>query len=334
MDQGGVRLSIGWDGERVVAARVECRRPQAARLLVGRPVAEALALAPHLFSLCGRAQGAAAKMAAAAAQGETIPLDELRREVVLEAMGEHLWRLLLDWPLLLGRVPEKEAFLAWRKRLIAAPTPAATGSLVAELREWLVGRALPEGVDERAASASALLLPWRNAAEWAAAGIDESFAQRPTLAGQAAETGVLARQSSNPLVADLLTAGKRVAARIAARHADLDFLACGLLDPDLLNGWLDAAPVGVEGTGGGLARVETARGLLLHLMQVKDGRVYAYVIVAPTEWNFHPQGAFASEIVGAGAASRDAAALLARRLSLSLDPCVSYEVVVEELHNA
>jgi Ni,Fe-hydrogenase I large subunit len=148
----------------------------------------------------------------------------------------------------------------------------------------------------------------------------------PTLAGQAAETGVLARQAGAPLVADLLAAGKRVAARIAARHAELDFLARGLLAPDLLNGWLDAAPLG-EGVG--LARVETARGLLLHLMQVKDGRVAAYVIVAPTEWNFHPQGAFVGEIVGSPAATRDEAEMLARRLALALDPCVNYEVVVE-----
>ena len=326
MDQGGVRLTVSWDGMRIVGARVECQRPQAARLLVGRPIAEAVALAPRLFSLCGSAQGAAARMAAAAAQGETISLEGPRRDVVLETIGEHLWRLLLDWPRLLGGVPEKEAFLAWRKRLMAAQAPAEAGRFVAELREWLAGRTLPEGVDERAAAVSALLLPWRNAIDWGGAGIDEPFAQMPTLAGQAAETGVLARQAGAPLVADLLAAGKRVAARIAARHVELDFLARGLLAPDLLSGWLDVTPLG---EGAGLARVETARGLLLHLMQVKDGRVEAYVIVAPTEWNFHPQGAFVGEIVGSPAATRDEAEMLARRLALALDPCVNYEVVVE-----
>jgi len=95
----------------------------------------------------------------------------------------------------------------------------------------------------------------------------------------------------------------------------------------LLDGWLDAVPLG-DGTG--LARVETARGLLLHLMQVKDGRVARYVIVAPTEWNFHPQGAFVGEIVGSPAATRDAAERLARRLALALDPCVGFEVAVED----
>ena len=64
-------------------------------------------------------------------------------------------------------------------------------------------------------------------------------------------------------------------------------------------------------------------------MQVKDGRVARYVIVAPTEWNFHPQGAFSGELVGSAAATRDEALMLARRLALSLDPCVNFEVVVE-----
>ena len=63
MDQGGVLLTVGWAGEQIVSARVDCRRPQAAKLLEGRPVAEAVALAPKLFSLCGCAQGAAARLA-------------------------------------------------------------------------------------------------------------------------------------------------------------------------------------------------------------------------------------------------------------------------------
>ena len=51
-----------------------------------------------------------------------------------------------------------------------------------------------------------------------------------------------------------------------------------------------------------------------------------YAVVEPTEWNFHPQGAFAREagrIVG-----KDDAAVkrLAQGLALSLDPCVEYEV--------
>lgn len=330
MDQGGVRLTVGWGGGQIVAARVECRRPQAAKLLEGRPVAEAVALAPKLFSLCGSAQGAAARLAAAAAQGEGFPPEPLACEVALEAIGEHLWRLLLDWPPLLGRSPSKEEFLSWRKRLLTAKSLPARELLARDLLRWLPALTDFE-ISDRAIHSAAMLLPFQNAMAWAMHGVSPSFALSPTLSGVPAETGALARQSHIPEVAALLAAGKRVAARLAARRADLVFLAQALLDPPLLGGWLDSAAIG---NGTGLARVETARGLLLHLMQVKDGRVGAYVIVAPTEWNFHPQGAFAGELVGSPAATRDEAEMLARRLTLALDPCVSYEVVVEGVEHA
>ena len=327
MDQGGVRLTVGWDGAQIATAQVECRRPQAAKLLEGRPVAEALALVPKLFSLCGCAQGAAARLAAAAAQGERLTVDSLCREVAQEAIGEHLWRLLLDWSPLLGLPPGKEDFLHWRKRLLSVKTRQDSEGVASDLIRWLPSLGDFQ-VSDRAVLAPAQLLPWRDAAAWAVHGITPAFAAAPAFAGCPAETGALARHAAEPVVAELLADGRRVAARLTARRADIEFLAQGLLDPSLLLGWLDGASAG-EGVG--VARVETARGLLLHLMQVKDGRVEAYVIVAPTEWNFHSQGAFVGEIVGSPAATRDEAEMLARRLTLALDPCVSYQVVVEEV---
>jgi coenzyme F420-reducing hydrogenase alpha subunit len=153
----------------------------------------------------------------------------------------------------------------------------------------------------------------------------DDFAEQPDFAGLPAETGSLARRVGDPGVAALHVAGQGVAARLAARYADLGFLAGALLEPQRLDGWLGAAQIG-ENVG--LARVETARGLLLHLIQVKDGRVGRYVIVAPTEWNFHPQGAFVREIADCPASTRGAAETAARRLALALDPCVAYEIVI------
>jgi hypothetical protein len=290
-----------------------------------------VALVPRLFSLCGCAQGAAARLAMAAARGEVPASGGLARAVALEAIGEHLWRLLLDWPPLLGLPPEKEAFLGWRKRLLAVKDEDETARLSSDLRAWLVARPPVPACRDQAVAAPALLMPWCSAADWAAVDLDEDFAQAPLLGDQAAETGALARQAEVPEVADLLLENWRVAARIAARWAELEFLASGLVEPGLLQGWLDAAPAA---PGVGLARVETARGLLLHLMQVKDDRVERYVIVAPTEWNFHARGAFAGEIVGSPAATRDEAEGLARRLALALDPCVNYQVAVEEVEHA
>ncbi|MCB1966471.1 MAG: nickel-dependent hydrogenase large subunit, partial [Candidatus Accumulibacter sp.] len=111
------------------------------------------------------------------------------------------------------------------------------------------------------------------------------------------------------------------------RHADLRWLAQGLVQPARLSAWLDAAMV-AEGCG--LARVETARGTLLHRIELDGERVASYRIVAPTEWNFHPRGAFVREITGRRVATRAEAELAARRLALSLDPCVSFAVAVDD----
>ena len=43
----------------------------------------------------------------------------------------------------------------------------------------------------------------------------------------------------------------------------------------------------------GRALVETARGLLMHEIVLDGDTVAEYFIVAPTEWNFHPQGPLA-----------------------------------------
>ena len=56
------------------------------------------------------------------------------------------------------------------------------------------------------------------------------------------------------------------------------------------------APARVSGTGLGVA--EAARGRLIHAVEIADGVVQRYRILAPTEWNFHPQGAAAKGLAG------------------------------------
>ncbi|MBI4742433.1 MAG: nickel-dependent hydrogenase large subunit [Betaproteobacteria bacterium] len=323
-----MRLIVARDGQAVVAARIAAARPLAASILVGQPAEKAVALVPRLFSLCGRAQGAAARLALNAARGQGAAGKEHEtalRDVAREAIGEHLWRLLLDWPRLLGQAARKDEFLAWHKRLSNVVDAAAAATLGADLLAWLEHEP-PPSADLPASPTQVRLLPWLTAEEWAQQGIDEGFASRPTLAGQPAETGALARRSANPEVAALRGEGSLIAARLSARVADLRYLANGLIAPGLLAGWLDAAPAG---DGCGLARAETARGLLLHLIEIRDDRIERYVIVAPTEWNFHPRGAFVAGIVGTPAATRAQAEASARCVALSLDPCVGYEIEVQ-----
>lgn len=329
-----MRLQLAWNGQKIVAAHIAATRPLAASLLLGQTPERAVALVPRLFSLCGQAQGVAARLALRAARGESATAEELERavcRVALEAIGEHLWRLLLDWPALLGQSVRKDAFLSWRKRLLAVSDTSTSALFGAELKRWLEQEqrhAFEPVLGLMPALAQSALLPWLSATEWAQQPIDEAFSKRPHFSGRPAETGVLARQAENAEVAKLRGAGLGIAARIAARYVDLRELASGLIVPNLLAKWVEAAPCG---EACGLARVETARGVLLHLIQVRDLKVQRYLIVAPTEWNFHPQGAFVQGIIGVAATSQAQAEAAARRLALALDPCVDIHIEIQEV---
>jgi uptake hydrogenase large subunit len=74
-------------------------------LVRGKPAVDVRHLIPLLFSICGRAQGAAAAAAISAAQGvPSTPAETARqeREVMLETLQETIWRLLIDWPRTMG----------------------------------------------------------------------------------------------------------------------------------------------------------------------------------------------------------------------------------------
>jgi hypothetical protein len=84
------------------------------------------------------------------------------------------------------------------------------------------------------------------------------------------------------------TGGERAGRRRAARPpAELAQLPEQLREP-LASGIRSASPR----PGVGIAAVETARGTLLHCVGWPASGWLRYRIVAPTEWNFHPKGAF------------------------------------------
>jgi Ni,Fe-hydrogenase I large subunit len=83
-------------------------------------------------------------------------------------------------------------------------------------------------------------------------------------------------------------------------------------------------------SGGAAAWVENARGLLIHLVRFEDERAATYRIVAPTEWNFHPEGAMAAALVGSPAPDPGTLTLRAVRIAHSLDPCVACRVEIDD----
>jgi len=323
--EGSLELALTWDGKRIVAAKVASQRPQVASLLRGLPAAAVSDRVRQLFGICRQAQSAAAALCVRSARGERLTpgaLDELALPVALETISEHLCHLLIAWPTLLAdpsRPPRVADCGDWRRRLRAAADRRSAAAIAADLLDWLGEAELPSPGDESPPGASAQLLPVLPATEWERMALVEDFALRPTLAGEVAETGALARQVGDAAITRLLAAGRRLAARLLARRLELRWLAAALAEPPRLSALLDACPASA---GVGVARVETARGTLLHRLELAGDGIAEYLIVAPTEWNFHPQGAFVREISGCPAASPEAARFAAERVALSLDPCV------------
>jgi coenzyme F420-reducing hydrogenase alpha subunit len=208
------------------------------------------------------------------------------------------------------------------------------------LNDWIVAESTPTAAllgrlfSFRLGTSAVPLLPALSVPEMAAelapmiAGNAE-FAAAPTWRGAPAETGALARTADHPLIAGALRhAGNTVAARFLARLVELAKLERRLasLSRGRIQGtW--SASCGVA-PGAGLCATETARGTLFHLVRMEADRVASYRIVAPTEWNFHPQGALVHGLAGVAAETTDAAEQAARLLTHALDPCVSFKVAV------
>jgi coenzyme F420-reducing hydrogenase alpha subunit len=345
---------------------VHSSRPQVAeRVLGGRSVDEALALVPNLFSVCGRAQALAATLAVEAARGaEDDGAQPAARVQALEAeiAQEVLWRLLLDWPRLLGEEPDT-ALLAQVRSALTADAGADRAALRAAVeqavfagpaRTWwehehvpafeiwiaqaqtvaarVLGAVQRDGGQHgapRSAAAVPLVPAPPTASELhsiaAQVQADPRYAQVPELDGRPAETGAVARLRGHPLVSALQRSfGRSSLTRLAARLTELARIACGAPAGAPLCGRLAVAP------GRGLGWVETARGLLVHLVQLDGARVAAWRIVAPTEWNFHPRGALPAGLVGAHVARAQDALTRAQWLVQALDPCVQFSLQLRD----
>ncbi|MBD3618990.1 MAG: nickel-dependent hydrogenase large subunit [Chromatiales bacterium] len=375
--EGGLKISLRLEGAAVRQVRIESSRPvQAARLLEGKPPETAVqAVLPALFHVCGRAHLAAAQYAiegalGAAADDQTV----LARRVWVEAenLREHLLRVFMDWPVLMGRSPRPgplaqvkaltealaaaagrdpcraavhtrqliEAVAALRgfveSELLAGGTRAFLGietaeglrrwarqaaTLPAAFLRWLEGRA-PRGaevlVDPLPELAAVPLRALLDGEDWL------PFVARPTWEGRCRETGPLARQVQRPLLRDLLESqgDGTLTARFAARLVELAAALEGLSQPGVQG--LARPPVQA-----GLAAVETSRGRLVHRVLCDDERIRRYRILAPTEWNFHPEGVVSKMLRGIKAQRPEQLRGHAALVIQAVDPCVGYRLELQ-----
>jgi hypothetical protein len=334
-------LEIRWNGREIAGTRVESSRPVfASRLLEGRSASEALGTVSRLFSVCRRAQAVAARVACQmASEGSTEPAS--MREGELEVLAEHalesIWWLLLEGPTRIGETPRPGDFPRLRSRVLGSidrvrDTPWA--AIASDIESFLASPTYRQAVERlmrelRAMDMPAVAvepLPWldpRALREEMAPAIEAraDFPRTPSWHGRAAETGALARAGESA------NAAHAIGARVEARLAELVGIPsrmralCAGAEPS----WVRCA---IVDEGEGISAVETARGTLVHAVRIEDGTVRRWRIVAPTEWNFHPEGAFVRALEGLPAASASEAARAAERLAYALDPCIEYRVGV------
>jgi hypothetical protein len=144
------------------------------------------------------------------------------------------------------------------------------------------------------------------------------FSQFPTWRGQCVESGPWTRLRHR---ANHSQSARSVWSRMAARWMELLELVNIDITPNsvpaLSSGALALTP------GQAIAWCEMARGLLMHWVQLDEqGHVQDYRVLAPTEWNFHPQGAMSQAIAGLRPNEHNQAMLLAD----AYDPCVGCTV--------
>lgn len=285
------------------------------RATAGLPADRLPALLGNVFSLCGHAHRLCAGMAVAAARGEVPSLDAAA--LARETLREHLRRIWLDWPRLLGGA---EADLAELARCPAEGDPRpwlAAAVFGMAPADWL--RAWCDAPAEALARWSAAFdtLPARLLRGCRAVASFPIEAAAPLRVADAAgdaprETGTWTRlrgTDATPATAWL---------RLGSRLADVARLA--LREPVLDAGATSTAP------GEAIAWVEMARGLLVHELRLDgDGRVASCRVRAPTDRNFDAHGPVARALETLAAA--DAAQIGA--LVAAYDPCVPYRIETE-----
>lgn len=324
MNPGGrLTIDLRGDGVRIASSR----RTDLARLMVGREARETVEVLPRLFALCGEAHRAAASLAlfGQVSNGQM-------RLVAAESAREHLLRIVMGW-----RVDGEDP-LPTAPVMALLETARRGGDAAAALENYLSVHVLghvpgaflsQQGIDgwlDEASTGPARFL--RDVVARGRGGLgaveptflpefapdkvvgrldDPGFVACPEWNGPR-ETGPLARHHAQPLVARVMREhGAGLLARLVARLVELADL------PEAMRAARELA------MAPGLGVVETARGRLIHAARVEGTKVAQYRILAPTEWNFHPDGIAARALSGL---APDEAGLVVE----AIDPCVEYEL--------
>ncbi|MFK5984984.1 MAG: nickel-dependent hydrogenase large subunit [Pseudomonadota bacterium] len=386
--EGSLIIQLQLESGLVKQATIRSSRPvHASKVFHAKSVDQALKILPVLFSICGSAQACAGVRACEQALGIEAPADiEIIRDslVHMETLREHLWRILLDWPILINQLPQKNGMVALLKQhkeyqqLISAginpfylqqelpvyDTAKLAGivnRIKATFQQLVYGISIKLWLEidsleklqlwaESNTTIAAQLLAWVIQQQWSETGRCEisslpvlvtnnlhkllqnnNFVEQPQWLAECCETTSLSRIDS-PLLQQLNNQfGNGLLVRLVARLTEMALLTKALLmdGKQAFNKPVQLfhnSQVFQQGFGD----VCAARGHLIHYVCIENKQIKKYQIVAPTEWNFHPQGVVSRSLTTLKG-SRKQIEQQARLIINAIDPCVGYELSLTEL---
>ncbi|WP_415883973.1 nickel-dependent hydrogenase large subunit [Neptuniibacter sp. QD34_54] len=364
---GKINVGVDYLDGYIRKVNVQSSRPtELTRLLEGKSPDEVIQRVPLLYSLCSCAQTIAALMAIESAQGRLPDLQVLQARKLLllaETTKELGLRLGRDWldsanllnlPELLNWFADFRTQLAWCLQINPSvpekrfPLPRFISELEGMLKNITgpdelqfkeavyvqsqthpIGKAVADLSDKYDGISLGPACPEMDLSsdylDWQLSLRGQSFCALPQGEGGCFETSIWTRNCKRSMIkeSNLLTINP-IAQRFLALLLELKAMPHRLLQVD------DEELIRSDKPG--FAWVEAARGALIHRVTMTinpngDEQISQYRIIAPTEWNFHPQGTLVSMLEGVKV-PEDKAADLVGKLILSVDPCVAYEVEV------
>ncbi|RMF17775.1 MAG: hypothetical protein D6758_05680 [Gammaproteobacteria bacterium] len=335
--EGHIRIDLDCVGQPRVAV---CRPLDMQQLLWHKTRDEVRARMGALYGICRHSHNLASELAYARLDEDQPPhhLPLLRLRALLENIQEGLWHLCMVLPQALGRTPPV-GHMAKIRRVIATivecPELDLARMSIQDHMETLLSaetllthsRMLEDDMllaESRIAGLPLPALPSLDETlilqhlEWLDGQINEhpDFVSLPALPAGCAENTPDRTDNRAPLTSRVRQLTERIRASLEALKTDT---------PE------SALPCGARRIGDrALSWTETSRGWLIHSLALKDGRTRRYRIVAPTEWNFHPQGPVAHHLKAAAQSSGMPDEHSARLIALAWNPCVPLQVSTSE----
>lgn len=363
---GKLKIAVGHRNGVIKQVNIQSSRPtQLSKILIGKTPEQVVEEVPLLFSLCNCAQTIACLTALETALGYQVDSDTLyARKILLlvETAKEIGIRLGQDWlqtddvlhlPALLQWFLDIRASLQWALQLQAQPADqvysptrfvlelesiikGVIGPDESQFRQAVYGQCRLHPVGRVLAQLNAKFQRTYLCSPCPEMAVDsdyieeqliangEVFSALPQADSGCCETSVWTRNRTKTIITESQALSMSpIALRFLAQILELKRIA-----PRMLQAHKQLL---IFSDRAGFAKVEAARGALIH-RAVLDSKattaiINQYQIVAPTEWNFHPQGTLVQMLQGV-AVAKDGVVDLVSQLVLAVDPCVAYEVEV------